>query len=403
MLIDFNKGNGIARPVQVFSIEDYFFYYYCVKKLENKLAINRVKNTYGGWSLDGRFRKSENDSDSTAVESDDSLTPGLNPAAFALVYGEYNSQIKRELESCPDDVKIIEIDIANFYDTIRVDILENKIRSATTKSQSKIVDMLFYFLANSSKLIYSYKPQSTGIPQDKVGDCSRILANFYLQDYDKHVSNYAKKHNIKYLRFADDQLLICPSNINTDVVCREISKLLYQIGLNINQKKVRIWNKENLKEYRCIDLFSIIDTRFEMKDQTEEVCQKFAQKTLELIKKDKDRRTKFEIKSHGLPLIKKMLSLNINKISPELRKEYLNLVYKDNYLQYFTDYNLTKLYKSLNENEKTDFLKNLNEIVNVSVHASFPYEVLKFKRKLNLETHREAIKLKSITQEWKNK
>ena len=48
------------------------------------------------------------------------------------------------------------------------------------------------FLKNLYKKLQSYKPQTVGIPQEYIDDCSRILANFYLQKYDLEIKNIAK-------------------------------------------------------------------------------------------------------------------------------------------------------------------------------------------------------------------
>jgi len=66
------------------------------------------------------------------------------------------------------------------------------------------VNLLFYFLCNWNRGYLNYERQSMGIPQDEVGDCSRILGNFYLQEYDNYLYKLTKKENSAYLRYADD-------------------------------------------------------------------------------------------------------------------------------------------------------------------------------------------------------
>ncbi len=56
-----NKHNFVARIVPSLTLPDYCVYYYCIKKIEDKIAYNRVENTFGGWTLGGLMRKSEND------------------------------------------------------------------------------------------------------------------------------------------------------------------------------------------------------------------------------------------------------------------------------------------------------------------------------------------------------
>ncbi len=41
-----------------------------------------------------------------------------------------------------------------------------------------------------------------------LGDCSRILANFYLQDYDAYMKVECDGQAASYLRYADDQIMM---------------------------------------------------------------------------------------------------------------------------------------------------------------------------------------------------
>ncbi len=50
-----NKGYGIARTIPIFCIEDYVVYYFCIKELEDVLCGNRTPNTFGGWTLGGKY------------------------------------------------------------------------------------------------------------------------------------------------------------------------------------------------------------------------------------------------------------------------------------------------------------------------------------------------------------
>lgn len=399
ILIDYNKGLGVARPVPVFDIHDYFVYYFCVKTLEKQLAINRVPNTFGGWSLSGEFRKKES---AEAIESDDSPASGLNPAAGAMVYGEFNSKLRDITKHAPKNSTILEIDIANFYDTIRVDRLERQIRSVTKEKQADVVDLLFYFLSNSSKLLHSYRPQTTSIPQDMVGDCSRLLANFYLQSYDSKIYKLCQKYNVEYMRFADDQIFIIPDKIDATMICHEASKYLYQIGLNINQKKVKIWNIKDFESYRCLSVYDIIDVDKTNAEQVPAVCEAFAIEVLGLIRAHYNRRlVNFYIKSEGLPLIKKIIGMGINKLSAKTRKKVLDILYRHDHVVYFQEYNFQKLYTDLNIIERTKLLSYLKLKMATHHHTAFKYEVMKFNRNNHLPWKRIAMNIKMNTNQWR--
>lgn len=120
-----DKGHGIARTIPVFSIKDYCVYYFCIKELENILCGNRTPNTFGGWSLGGQLRVKESDE----IEND--LTGygrySFNPHAWTHAFGEFNSLLFAQLET-GNYSHVLQLDLSNFYDCVRLDILERWIR-----------------------------------------------------------------------------------------------------------------------------------------------------------------------------------------------------------------------------------------------------------------------------------
>lgn len=70
-----------------------------------------------------------------------------------------------------------------------------------------IIDLLIYFLRFWNRDFENFKTKNIGIPQDEVGDCSRVLANFYLHEYDSYLKSEAEKNGCKYVRYSDDQII----------------------------------------------------------------------------------------------------------------------------------------------------------------------------------------------------
>jgi hypothetical protein len=198
-------------------------------------------------------------------------------------------------------------------------------------------------------------------------------------------------------------LFVIPKKLDTERVCREASKLLYGLGLNINQKKVKVWTKQQIIAHRNIKIYDLLDMNKTNADQTQKTCQKFAEEALTVIKKHRNKKyPTYQIKNEGLPLIKKVIGLNINKLSENTRKEIVNeIIKKGGYLKYLPEYNLTKLYKSMNISEQKKLLKAIKEVSATENHAYFDYEVMKFKRNNGLAWKRHAIKVTKITKEWK--
>lgn len=173
-----NKGCGVARTVAVFGIRDYCVYYFCIKELEDVLCSNRTPNTFGAWTLGGSLRKQENDE----IESDiaDYGRYSFNPQAWTHAFGQFNALLFSQLEPGYYDY-VLQLDLANFYDCVRLDILERWIREYSPADKSSIITLLFYLLNHWNRRNTDLHPQVVGLPQDALADCSRILANFYLQ------------------------------------------------------------------------------------------------------------------------------------------------------------------------------------------------------------------------------
>ena len=121
-----NKGHGVARTVPVFCIEDYIVYYFCIKELEDIVSGNRTEHTFGGWSLGGALRKQENLDVAFDIGFSNSRY-SFNPRAWQQAFGEFNSLLFSQIETGAY-THVLQFDLANFYDCIRLDILERWIR-----------------------------------------------------------------------------------------------------------------------------------------------------------------------------------------------------------------------------------------------------------------------------------
>ena len=123
----FPKSKGILRRVKIYRLKDICVYYYCVKKLENKLVnkIKEISTAFGGF----KFSKDNKSLNNKVLENFDE--------------GEYESIISREnyKQEWKDYTKMaseaykkgfkkyIHIDISHFYDDINLDILEGEVRN----------------------------------------------------------------------------------------------------------------------------------------------------------------------------------------------------------------------------------------------------------------------------------
>lgn len=373
-----DKGHGVARQIPIFKLDDYSVYYYCVRKLEHVLAKNRVPCTYGGWSMGGRIRKMEaNDEPGDEYQ----LTFSYNPAAWAKYYGEYNAKIYTQINELRNSGKgryiVFELDIANYYDNIQLGILENKIRLDADYKESGILDLLMYFLGYSNRQVTQYQKRSVGIPQDAFGDCSRLLANYYLQDYDRYMHELAKQHDSIYLRYADDQMIFAPDSKTGEMIIQLASRRLAKLGLNINQKKVIQRTLNELYEYRSFEINNIFAPQGAKKDSV--AVNHFASKAFAAIDKDTT-----ALKDKGYPLIKRLVTADFNLLSPDLRARLIQYIFDKTFIKLGRAFNFSSAYEKLRGDEKKDYLKLMDELVSDTKHSSLHYEILAFYRKQGL-------------------
>jgi hypothetical protein len=119
---------------------------------------------------------------------------------------------------------------------------------------------LFHFLKNWDRKNLSYSQVSVWIPQDEVWECSRILANFYLQEFDKKIIELTKNNGITFLRYADDMLLVW--EIENEAKMKELlftaGILLNKEGLSINSSKTKSYHEKDYLKYRAYDIFEMI-------------------------------------------------------------------------------------------------------------------------------------------------
>lgn len=391
-VVDVNKGKGVMRYIPVFTPLDYAVYFYCVLSIDEYLAKTRVEGTFGGYSMGGAMRKAESvESNSPEPPSPNSNT--FNPYAYIQHYGEYNAEIKKRLSE-NDEYSIVELDISNFYDHVRLDLLETFVRQTVDSSYEPQINLLFHFLKSWNKLINSYRPQSVGLPQELIGDCSRILANFYLHEYDQSMKDFCDKYNIKYLRYADDQMFFVPKKYDTRRVVRKSSIELSRLGLNINSKKVVVWqDKEMFKKYKAFDLFDTLPHGVTYpKDHTSATANAFVE---HFLASDRSR-----IVKNGAPILKTIISIGLNKLNPMNRRKIKQLIYSD-YLHTLGASHIEKVFKALSRSERQTFLTKLDRQLSKHIHNSQKHEVYKVASQLKIRRFNKY-KKDILENDWSN-
>ena len=365
-----NKGHGVARTVPVFCIEDYIVFYFCIKELENVLCGNRTPNTFGGWSLGGKMRKMED----LDIEFDTGFSTArysFNPRAWTVAFGEFNSLLFAQLDT-KAYTHVLQFDLSNFYDCVRLDILERWIREEADASKGWIIALLFYFLNQWNRKNTGLHPQAVGIPQDAMSDCSRILANFYLQKYDKFAAQICVKVDAMYFRYADDQMILLKGPEHGERLMLLLTRHLDRFGLRINQKKVDLWSTRELQKYRCRAIQAIFVKKGDNQDKA--LVRKFTDAYLAIPEKKLG-----ETWNGGLPLLNRLLWAKIETLPKKLLEKLLVRYTTKEYLLRADVDKLGRVSELNNmRREPIDLSLRLQEIGDLSDHNAFHYEVLTF-------------------------
>lgn len=358
-----NKHNGISRYVPTFTRKDYCVFYFCIKLLESEIAVNRVEGTYGGWNLGNEIRLKE---EQEIIELDYVPFNTFNELSWIQEWQSFQ-KIARKYRDIGEWTCFTNTDISNFYDCINLTILERKIRHVIPKQKQEIVTLLFHFLRNWNKKLEGYNIKTVGIPQDEIGDCSRILANFYLQDYDLKMKEISENLDCKYIRFADDQIFYANSLENSRKLLFEASRELLRINLNLNSSKVKEFRSViEFNEYWAFEIFDLLN------NETEESS---INKAVEKYIYNTNTNRKFR----DVSVLKRLLRTDFKLIKPEFRHQLISKFFNPDFLAMLNLWSFRKIRDKVNND--TEFFKELDKLVQTVPFNGFHYNLRAFYKK----------------------
>lgn len=357
-----NKHNGISRYVPTFTRKDYCVYYLCIKLLEEEIAINRIEGTFGGWTLGNPIRLKE---EQEIIELDYVPFNTVNDLGWIKEWQSFQGIAKRYRDldtwTC-----FVNTDISNFYDCINLTILERKIRHVVPKHKQEVVTLLFHFLRNWNKKLEGYNIKTVGIPQDEIGDCSRILANFYLQDYDLQMKNICDSLNAKYVRFADDQIIYAKSLDDAKNILFSASRELLRINLNLNSSKVKEFRTiQQFNEYWSFELFDLLNN-----DDTDSI-NKAVEKYLYNLNN--------QLKFRDTSVLKRLLRTDFKLIKPEFRLQILAKFFNPDFLATLNLWHFKRIREKVNNDD--EFFGELDILIPQVPFNAFHYNLLSFYQK----------------------
>ena len=284
---------------------------------------------------------------------------------------EFNSLLFSQL-SQENYTHVLQFDLSNFYDCVRLDILERWIREEANSEKGWIVTLLFYLLNQWNRRNTGLHPQAVGLPQDALADCSRILANYYMQRYDKFSATLCGKANAMYFRYADDQMILMNDPEKVEVLLLFLTRELDRYGLRVNQKKVYFWTADELQGHRCRRIHEIFSKEGDNKNP--KLVRRFVRAYL-AIPKIKLEKTW----NRGMPLLNRLLWANLESLPIKLLKKMMIRFSDEQYLLLADRKKLERIFQ-LNKKLSTriSLIKRLRVLGERTVHNAFHREVLAF-------------------------
>lgn len=364
-----NKGHGVARTVPVFCIEDYCIYYFCIKELEDVLCVNRTANTFGGWTLGGKLRQQEK----SEIECE--LTEygrySFNPQAWIRAFGEFNALLFSQLDQ-GNYSHVLQFDLSNFYDSVRLDMLERWIREESDSEKGWIITLLFYLLNQWNRRNTGLHPQAVGLPQDALADCSRILSNYYLQKYDKFAATVCAKADALYFRYSDDQMILLNDPDKVDSLLLLLTRHLDRYGLRVNQKKVDIWKAAELQQYRCRSIQALFAQKGD--NQNPALVRNFVDAYLSIPTNELEKTW-----NRGLPLLNRLLWADLESLPNNIFERIAARFTSEEYLLLANHKKLEQIHH-LNSKRSSpiNLSKRLQKLGEKSVHNAYHHEALTF-------------------------
>ncbi|WP_077620372.1 reverse transcriptase domain-containing protein [Bacillus sinesaloumensis] len=193
---------------------------------------------------------------------------------------------------------VFDADISKFFDTIPHDNLkeklfdfcgeENKLIYTYLKrfiSVDRVLPETYIYHKEKEKIFKRKKPKrikrKAGIPQG--GVFSGLIANIYMHEFDKWIIGLKEKYDLKYIRYADDFLVLYKDKNIEEKIKNEISCMIEKLGLNLNWDKTKTIDLTKKGNYVNFVGFSISQTGIRIKKEN---MNKFKQKVLEVIKKN---------------------------------------------------------------------------------------------------------------------
>jgi RNA-directed DNA polymerase len=138
------------------------------------------------------------------------------------------------------NVKVVDIDLAKYFDTVNHDILIDRIREVV--KDERVIKLIRKFLKSGVMENGLISPTTEGTPQG--GNLSPLLSNIYLTAFDRMLESRGHK----FVRYADDCNIYVKSQRAAERVMTSCTKYLEnKLRLKVNQEKSKAGSPLKLK------------------------------------------------------------------------------------------------------------------------------------------------------------
>jgi RNA-directed DNA polymerase len=127
---------------------------------------------------------------------------------------------------------VLDADIKGFYDNLPQTIILEAV--AAQVADGNILNLIQKFLRAGVMEEGVFKPTTVGTPQG--GVISPLLANLVLNHLDWQLA----KRGFRFVRYADDFVVLCPTNAQAEEALAFVTQTLTDLGLSLSAEKTRI-------------------------------------------------------------------------------------------------------------------------------------------------------------------
>jgi hypothetical protein len=200
----------------------------------------------------------------------------------------------------------------------------------------------------------------------------------------------AQRSGVQYFRFADDQFIFLNDPNLKPKLLHELSLELRRWGLNINQKKVHLWNRAELIEHRSFPIMAIFANDEDKKDP--EKIRAFASAYLSIPPE------KLKALWHfGFPLLKRLLWCDLNVLPLDQRTELFARYLADDFIKKANVSILDRIYSLLKPAQRSEFVSKLLDLAEKLIHNEFHFHLRRFLKDKRLDSSAVCRRLKEIS------